>query len=216
MSTETFWFSDPSVLFSQENWYKFVPTATMTVPESLNSVVRFSVYLAALLFLSSMYPGYLLIVPLVMFSTIALNMMFPKAKKIVESFGNGLVVSGYTGDKTTRPTDDNPFMNPSLADILDKPDAPPADDVTKKDVRDEVNKAFAKTSNIYMETSDVFDLVQAQRNFHTVVTDDHGGFLKFLGKNAKSDKLLSEGYVAAKGTVSELPAPTVTLPYSPA
>jgi len=96
-------------------------------------------------------------------------------------------------------------MNPHLTDILDNPMLPPAADVTRKDVRDEVNTAFAKTSNIYMDTTDVFQMVQAQRNFHTVVTDDHGGLLKFLGKGQRADKLLSEGYVAAKGTVATLP-----------
>ena len=205
MSTEPFWYSEPNILFTQDTWSKFVPTADMPVSTALNAVVRFSVYLATLLFLSSMRPAYLLIIPLVMGVTIALNMMFPRARKIVESFGNGLVVSGYVGDMETRPSDDNPFMNPHLTDILDNPNMPPAADVTRKDIRDEVNAAFAKTSNIYMDTTDVFQMVQAQRNFHTVVTDDHAGLLKFLGKGQRTDKLLSEGYVAAKGTVSGLP-----------
>jgi hypothetical protein len=206
MSTEPFWYSEPNILFAQDTWSKFVPTADMPVSTALNAVVRFSVYLATLLFLSSMRPMYLLIIPLVMGVTIALNLMFPRARKIVESFGNGLVVSGYVGDMETRPTDDNPFMNPHLTDILDNPNLPPASDVTRKDIRDEVNAAFAKTSNIYMDTTDIFEMVQAQRNFHTVATDDHAGLLKFLGKGQRTDKLLSEGYVAAKGTVPGLPS----------
>ena len=207
MSSETFWYYEPSILLNQDTWFKFVPTADMPVSTALNAVVRFSIYLAILLFLSSMRPTYLLIIPLVMGVTIGLNIMFPQAKKIVESFGNGLVVSGYVGDMETRPSDDNPFMNPHLTDILDNPNMPPAADVTRKDIRDEVNAAFAKTSNIYMDTTDIFQMVQAQRNFHTVVTDDHGGLLKFLGKGQKrDDKLLSEGYVAAKGTVPGLPS----------
>jgi hypothetical protein len=206
MSSETFWYYEPNILFTADTWFKFVPTADMPVSTALNAVVRFSVYLAILLFLSSMRPLYLLIIPLVMGVTIALNLMFPRARKIVESFGNGLVVSGYVGDMETRPSDDNPFMNPHLTDILDNPNMPPAADVTRKDIRDEVNAAFAKTSNIYMDTTDIFDMVQAQRNFHTVVTDDHAGLLKFLGKGQRTDKLLSEGYVAAKGTVPGLPS----------
>ena len=203
--TEPFWYTDKSILFSQNNWYKFVPTADMPVASALNAVVRFSVYLSILLFLSSMRPIYLFVIPIVMGITIALNEMFPRAKKITEGFGNGLHVSGYVGDMETHPTDDNPFMNPHLTDILDNPNLPPAADVTRKDVRDEVNAAFAKTSNIYMDTTDVFQMVQAQRNFHTVVTDDHAGLLKFIGKGQRADKLLSEGYVAAKGTVPSLP-----------
>jgi hypothetical protein len=203
---EPFWYSDPSILFSQASWFKFVPTADMPVSTALNSVVRFSVYLSLLLFASTLRPIYLLIIPLVMVTTIALDRVFPNAKKIVEGFGNGLVVSGYKGDMETRPSDDNPFMNPHLTDILDNPMLPPAADVTRKDIRDQVNEAFAKTSNIYMDTGDIFQMVQSQRNFHTVVTDDHAGLLKFLDKGKRTDKLLSEGYVAAKGTVMNLPA----------
>ena len=56
-------------------------------------------------------------------------------------------------------------------------------------------------------------IYQSQRNFHTVVTDDHAGLLKFMGKGQRTDKLLSEGYVAAKGTVPALPAtPSVNVP----
>jgi hypothetical protein len=204
---EPFWYSDPSVLFNAKTWSVFVPTPKMTVSAALNAVVRFSVYLSVLLFVTSMQPLYLLFVPVVMAVTVVLHGLFPQAKKITEGF-----VSSYVGKDESKPTPDNPFMNAPLTDILDNPERPPAADVTRVDVRDEVNRAFAQTSNIYMDTTDVFDLVQSQRNFHTVPEDDHAGLLKFLGKNARTDKLLSEGYVVAKGTVSELPIPSVTAP----
>ena len=205
--TPTFWYTDPSVLFNKDTWYVFVPRPDMTVPDALNSVVRFSVYLAVLLFITTLDPLYLLFVPVVMVATVVLNHWFPQAKKISEQF-----VSSYVGTKESAPTDDNPFMNAPLTDILDNPERPPAADVTRVDIRDKVNKAFSKTSNIYMDTTDVFDLVQSQRNFHTVPEDDHEGLLKFLGKGARSDKLLSEGYVVAKGTITELPIPSTIRP----
>lgn len=207
---EPFWYSDPSVLFGAKSWYVFVPTPTMTVPAALNAVVRFSIYLSVLLFLTSLQPIYLLFIPLVMLVTMFLHAWFPQAKKITETF-----VSSYVGESRTRPTPDNPFMNAQLTDIQDNPNRPPASDVTRMDVRNEVNQAFTQTSNIYMDTSDVFDLVQGQRNFHTVPEDDHAGLLQFLGKNARSDKLLSEGYVVAKGTMTELPGQSVSAAPTP-
>lgn len=210
--SEPFWYSQPNVLFAKDAWYKFVPTTNMTVAAALNSVARFSIYLSGLLFLTSMDPLYLLMAPIVLGVTILLNNAFPKAKTMKETF-----VSSYVGPDETKPTPDNPFMNAPLTDILDNPNRPPAADVTRLDVRDQVNASFAQTSNLYMDTTDVFDMVQAQRNFHTVPEDDHEGLLKFLGKGARSDKLLSEGYVVAKGTVPELPVPTIGQPtgYSP-
>jgi hypothetical protein len=205
-----FWLSEPSVLFNKDTWYQFVPTPNMSVSDSLNAVVRFSIYLSALLFITSLNPLYLFFIPLVMIATVFLNGFFPKAKKMVENFTSGGILTGYVGTERTKPTLDNPFMNPQLPDILDDPDRPPADDITKVDIRAKVNEAFVQTSNIYMDTSDVFEQVQAQRNFHAVPQDDHAGLLKFLGKNAKSDKLLSEGYVVTKGTVPELASASVS------
>ena len=208
--SQPFWYDEPSILFTKDTWSTFVPTPVMSVPEALNAVVRFSVYLSILLFLTSMDPLYLLFVPLILGITIFLHSWFPKAKKISEGF-----ITSYLGKDETLPTPDNPFMNAPLSDIHVNNNRPPAADVTRVDVRDKVNKAFSQTSNIYMDTTDVFDLVQSQRNFHTVPEDDHAGLLKFLGKNARSDKLLSEGYVVAKGTVTELPIPSAVSPPEP-
>jgi hypothetical protein len=205
--SETFWYTDPSVLFNKDSWYKFVPTPQMTVPAALNAVVRFTTYLSVLLFMTSLQPLYLVLVPVVMGLTVFLSSWFPEVKKMRESF-----VSSYVGTSETMPSADNPFMNAPLTDIMDNPARPPAADITRVDVRDKVNKTFAQTSNLYMDTTDVYDLVQSQRNFHTVPEDDHAGLLKFLGKNARSDKVLNEGYVVAKGTVSELPIPSVVAP----
>ncbi len=212
MSTEPFWYDDPNVLFSRSKWYVFVPQAAMTVKEALNAVVRFSVYLAVLLAATSRDVWYLLLVPLVMLATMFLNNWFPQARKISEGFQSGPVVSGYSGTETSMPTADNPFMNPQLTDIHVNNDRPPAADITDVTVRDKVNESFAQTSNLYMDTTDVFDLVQSQRNFYTVPQDDHAGFLAFLGKNgqATNQKLLSEGFVVAKGTFRELPAASVS------
>lgn len=187
----------------------FVPQPNMSVKAALNAVVRFSVYLSVLLLVTSRDPWYLLFGPAVMLATIFLEKLFPQAKKMTEGF-----VSSYEGEERSMPTVDNPFMNASLTDINDNPERPPAADVTGADVRDKVNQAFAQTSNIYMDTSDVFDLVQSQRNFYTIPEDDHAGLLAFLGKNAQysNQKLLSEGFVVAKGTFSELPLPSVSTP----
>jgi hypothetical protein len=103
-------------------------------------------------------------------------------------------------------------MNASLADINDNPARPPAADVTDLQVRERVNQSFAQTSNLYMDTTDVFDLVQAQRNFHTVPEDDHAGLLKFLKGSAPTGKELNEGYVVARGTMAEMPTSSVTAP----
>lgn len=207
----SFWFSDPSILFRSDTWYAFVPTAGMKVDEALNAVVRFTVYLSILLFLCSMEVKYFVYVPVVMAITVALHQLYPgAAKKITEPFRMGTAVSSYVGSGLTMPTQENPFMNPTLVDINENPKKAPAADPTDIDVRDKVMQQFAQTSNVYLDTTDVFQLAQAQRNFYTVPADDHEGLLQFLGKGAASGKILNEGYVIAKGSMPKTPATDAT------
>jgi hypothetical protein len=207
-----FWFSDPTVLFRQDTWYTFVPTPGMSVDESLNAVVRFTVYLSILLFACSMDVKYFVYVPVVMALTVGLHTLYPKTKTIMEPFRMGTAVSSYLGEETSKPTQENPFMNPTLVDIHENPNRPPAADPTDAAVRDEVNRQFSQTSNMYLDTTDVFQQVQSQRNFYTVPADDHAGLLKFLGKGAASGKLLNEGYVVTKGSMAKTPASSVATP----
>jgi len=204
-----FWFSDPSILFRSDTWFAFVPTAGMSVDEALNSVVRFTVYLSLLLFTCSMEVKYFVYVPVVMGITVALHQLYPNTKRITEPFRMGTAVSSFAGDGVTMPTQDNPFMNPTLIDINENPKRKPAADPTDRAVRDQVNKQFAQTSNMYMDTTDIFQTMTAQRNFYTVPEDDHAGLLQFLGKGAASGKLLNEGYVVTKGSMPKTPAASV-------
>jgi hypothetical protein len=210
----TFWLSDPSILFRPDTWFAFVPTAGMSVDDALNSVVRFTVYLSILLFVCSMEVKYFVYVPVVMGITVALHQLYPNTKKITEQFRMGTAVSSFTGEGLTMPTQDNPFMNPTLIDINENPKRKPSADPTDRAVRDQVNKHFAQTSNIYMDTTDIFQTVTAQRNFYTVPDDDHAGLLQFLGKGAASGKLLNEGYAVTKGSMPKTPATSTANPPS--
>ena len=108
--SEPFWFSEPSILFSKDTWYLFVPQPQMPVKTALNAVVRFSVYLAVLLLVSTRDPMYILFVPTVMLVTVFLEKWFPEAKKMSEGFQSGPVVSGYRGTDVSMPT-----LMPALA-----------------------------------------------------------------------------------------------------
>jgi len=206
--SETFWFNDPAGLFTSSTWTKFVPTPDMPVPAALNAVLRFTIYFSVILLVATGVPAYLAAIPLMAVVTVVLFRVFPKTSLMREAF-----VSSHMGAERSMPSVDNPFMNAPLTDILDNPNRPRAADITAPNVREQVNSSFAQTANLYMDTTDAFDLIQGQRNFYSVPEDDHAGLLKFLNKGGSANpKILSETYVAAKGTVSELPNPTVSHP----
>jgi hypothetical protein len=216
---EQIWFKEPSVLFAPDTWSKFVPTKDMSTAEALNSVVRFSTYFSVLLFFSTGVPAYLMAVPIIMISTILLHNLFPNGKTI-ETFLSKTKEKATT--KYTMPTKENPFMNVLLTEIQDDPNRADAAPTNRRDVKVEMYKAFQNTSDLYMDTTDLFDQSQAMRTFHTLqsakVPNDLDGFKAWLAKgldepdysstaparNAKKD---SESYVPAKGSL-HLPSST--------
>jgi len=218
--SEQIWFKDPSILFTKDTWNRFVPMKNMTTVEALNAVVRFSIYFSVILFVSTGVGGYIMAIPLVMIASIVLYKLFPNGKALEEAF---TVRDSKKTTNFTMPTAENPFMNVLLTEIKDNPDREDAAPTGRRDVKRKINEAFAKTSDLYMDTSDVFDQAQAMRTFHTLqsakVPNDQDGFLKWMTKGydtpdfssafpARQAKLQSEGHVVAKGSLRGLPSST--------
>jgi len=206
---EPFWINDPSILFSKDTFCKFVPMAYMDIPTSLNSIVRFTTYFAILMAVFS-DQKYLIAIPIVLVVSVLAEKIFPKVRDL-EGFKD--VVK--TLEKFTMPTKENPFMNPLLTEIQDNPDRPDAAPITSKKVKRDIEKAFQHTSDIYMDTSDRFDMAQSMMTFHTLqsakIPNDQDGFLKFLSKGqdepdfssafpSRNAKDKSETYVQALGS----------------
>lgn len=201
MGRESFWLNDPANLFTKDTWTRFVPTETMTVPEALNAVVRFTVYFSGLMTLVSADTNYLLFIPVVMAATAVLVRLYPETQVLKETFAN-------KDKKYASPTSANPFMNVVFTDYVDDPKRAPAPpDVTAPAVKGSIDEAFATTHDLFMDTSDKFTLAQSARQFvtqaATTIPNDLGGFQDFLNKDNVSRKEVSEGYVVAKGSVFE-------------
>ena len=201
---ELFWLNDPANFFVK--WHKFLPTNDMTVPEALNAVVRFTVYSAVVVAIVARRTDYLLLIPLVMLASIFLVRLFPKTQMIQETFGN---VAGKTSSSSggipATPTADNPFMNVLFTDYVDNPErvaAPP--DVTSSALDSSIREAFSKTSDLFMDTSDTYGLMESSRHWvtqaATTIPNDLEGFQSFLNKDNVSRKGKSEEYVIAEGS----------------
>lgn len=200
MNRETFWLTDPAHLFTKETWVRFVPQDWMTVPEALNAIVRFAVYFSVILTLLTGKSEYILAVPVIALITVFLNQMYPETQTFKEAFGN-------KAGKETNPTPSNPFMNVTLDEITGDPERPAAGNVLRPDIAESAANAFSKTSDLFMDTSDRFDMMQASRAFYTTAStttpNDLQGFQDFLNKDNVSRKMDSESYVAARGSVYE-------------
>jgi hypothetical protein len=143
-------------------------------------------------------------------------------------------VKKHIGKNLTMPTAENPFMNPLLTEIQDDPNRPDAAPISRSDVKTGIYKAFQKTSDLYMDTTDLFDQAKAMVSFHTLqsatIPNDQDGFLKWLAKGvdepdyssaplSRHGKQDSETYVKAQGSLANLSSstskPTGTSPSGP-
>jgi hypothetical protein len=96
----------------------------------------------------------------------------------------------------------------TLNEISDNPNRPPAAPIDRPDVAEGVETAFSKTSELFMDTSDRFDLMQSSRAFVAMggsgtVPNDLDAYQEFLNKDNVSRKMDSESYVSARGSVFE-------------
>lgn len=198
MGRELFWLDDPANLFTKDTWTHFVPTNEMTVPEALNAVVRFSVYFSVMMAFICMNANYLMFIPVIMGTSIVLVKLFPETQILKEAFKNA-------DQKHANPSKSNPFMNVLFTDYVDDVHRAPApSDITSPAVKESINEAFAKTSDLFMDTSDKYALAQSARNFvtqaSTTIPNDMEGFQSFLNQHNVSRKEISESYVVAKGS----------------
>jgi len=212
---EPLWINDPSILFSRDSWFKFVPMSYMDVPTSLNTIVRFTVYFSIIMSMTD--SKYLIAIPIVLVLTVLAEKVFPQVRSL-EEFKN--IVNKYV-----HPTPENPFMNPLLTEIQDNPNRADAAPITSNKVKREIEKAFQHTSDIHMDTTDRFDMAQSMKTFHTLqsatIPNDQDGFLKFLSKGqnepdyssafpSRNAKEKSETYVQALGSSASKGLPNST------
>lgn len=207
---ELFWLEDPAHFFVR--WHKFLPTNDMTVPEALNAVVRFTVYSALLVAIVARRTDYLLLIPLVMVASVVLVRLFPKTQMVQETFETMKRRANGSSEHFSTPSADNPFMNVLFTDYVDDParvSAPP--DVTSSALDSSIREAFSKTSDLFMDTSDTYGLMESSRNWvtqaATTIPNNLEGFQAFLNKDNVSRKGKSEEYVLANGSTNN-PIPT--------
>jgi len=156
----------------------------MTTAERLNSTVRFAIYFASLFFLTTGVTTYMLAIPIVMALSVVFYYYYPNGTTI-EPFKIDMR-DKKSREPYTMPTANNPFMNVLLTEILDDPNRGDAAPTNRRDVKADIYKSFQKTTDIYMDTTDLFDQSQAMRTFHTLqsakVPNDLDGFKQWLAK----------------------------------
>tara|TARA_B100001250_G_C19752244_1_gene768320 strand:- start:629 stop:1228 length:600 start_codon:yes stop_codon:yes gene_type:complete len=189
------WFQNPDILFKPEKLTEFIPRTGTKLPNQLNSLVRFSIYLAVILFLYNFVQGSVKVVVfyLPIFMMVLTYFLF-RFHPNVENFQ---VLDRQPVNVIAKthivPKKNNPFMNPLVTDygkkqkkIVASPELTPV----KKEMEHHFNQ------NLYHDIEDVFSRNHSQRQFYTTpstsIPNDQENFAKWLyggERTCKEEKL---------------------------
>lgn len=193
--SDLFWYDNVEVLFQGDRLTEFFPTKDQTLEERLNSIMRLSIYIAVLLFLHHKNYKYLSIALGVGMLTIYVYRNNPMKAPTTSTTRLETMTSDLKGEKCTKPSDDNPFMNATMKDYMNIVDGrivdrPPACEITDPDIKKEMDTAFEK--NLYRDVDDVFGKFNSQRQFFTMpsttIPNDRESFQRWLYDSPKTCK----------------------------
>lgn len=184
---DQFWLQDPMVLIKNNNYYRIVPTSGMTSNQIYNSLTRLCLLIIILYAIFSKNRKYIYI-PIIAIIVIIILYYMTKNNNATtwepfEKTSNNNSTDTNTTDGLVQscrmPTNNNPFMNITLADLMDEPDRPSACQKTNDGI---TNNDMA--NNLFKDPNDVFNRKSKQRQFYTMpVTinpNDQTSFAKWL------------------------------------
>lgn len=161
-----FWLEDGRELYENGRYLEIVPMGNMSLAQQLNAVFRFFIYLGVILALIQSNYRYLF---MPVFAGIITVFMYEyeKSKRVAaEKFLKENNLDVVQDTVCQRSTVENPFMNPTIADITDHPERPAACRVNAPEVQATIQKNF--DARYYQDVNDVFGKFASQREFYTV------------------------------------------------
>lgn len=183
-TSDPFWLEQPSILFWPDKYYQIFPNKNMSRMEILNALTRFFIYLAILCVLFVNQTEYLFIPFIGIIICLLLYIIQKNDKKSVVEDSVCRASNCNQIDQCQRPTTGNPFMNVTMAELMDNRDRSAACMATDKQINNEINENFQY--NYFKDVDDVFDRQYNQRQFYTMpsttIPNNQGAFARWLYK----------------------------------
>lgn len=206
-----YWFEDMNELISLDNMNQFLPSREMSYPAKVNSLVRLAWYVGILsgIFTSNYLYLYIPIITMIVTYVLYLfrhqelqtSLTQQKIEKALSQQGNVAPVKELdpklvekfqdyldTNGMLTRPSDNNPFMNPMPFDDRKRSSAVPI--LSNPVNRAEIELAYDKGN--WRDVNDVWDRNNGKRQFFTMpwttYPNDQGSFASWLYKTPPTCK----------------------------
>lgn len=184
------WFDDISNFMNSKNYFIIIPLSQMTLEDKINAIMRFFLYLGVLLALIRVDTRYLLFPIITGLISIVLYKYELHKKDIIETELEKRDLDVINNKVCSRVTIDNPFMNPSIADLTFNPDKPAACDISNESVSKNIENKF--NARLFQDVNDIFNNQASQRQFYTLPSttfpNNREGLADWLYNRGKSCK----------------------------
>jgi hypothetical protein len=181
-----FWINNLNELFNPV----LIPTENMTLEEKLNTISRLILFIgiiSAFVFNDSRYILFIiimLIISIIIYNFQKKNLL--SAEKFLEDKNLDIIDNKIC----TKPTVDNPFMNPTLNDIKYNSNKPNACSIDNSKINNLINDSFY--SRVFREAGDIYGKLSSERQFYTVpstsIPNDQTSYAEWLYKRGKTCK----------------------------
>ena len=165
-NTQKIWFDDISNFITDKNYFVIIPLGQMSTIDKINTIVRFFLYLGILLALIRNNGRYLMFPVIAGAISILVYNYETRNKEVIETELEKRDLDIVNNKVCTRVTVDNPFMNPSIADLTFNPEKPAACDITNDSVKSNIEAKF--NSRQFRDVNDLFNNQSSQRQFYTL------------------------------------------------
>lgn len=160
------WYRNPSVLL--RDIYQFFPNKNLSSVEKINSLARFAVYYFILTIIFNKNSEWWSLSVVILLVSLFLG--------TTEHFKSNDNMERSPDTKCTKPTNNNPFMNYTVGDLIDSNNREPA--CRYDDVKKEMRKEFRK--KVYADPNDMWGKFISDRQFYimpnTNIVNDQTGF----------------------------------------
>lgn len=179
-----FWINDFTELIKNPT---LIPTDYMTIEEKLNTLTRLVIFICLIIALVLQDSKIILLMIILVILIIIIYQFQTSKEKEVDEFldkHNSTVVDNKI---CTKPTKNNPFMNPTMLDLQnDQPACP----ISDKSTLTNIDEIYDNT--MFRNVDDIYDRTTSKRQFYTVpassIPNDQSMFANWLYNRGKSCK----------------------------
>lgn len=182
------WFDKLSILYEKRFILEVFPHKNFDLNRKLNSLVRLSIYYALIIYLTDRKKVNIFYIPLIVAGlSYVINRKYDKTRMyhVNTQLMNGKESEELIDELKNNcrvPTKDNPFMNPTLAEIGSNQEIKEScDSYNNKGLQRVIEKEFNK--DLYRDPNDIFGKNNSQRQFFSVPArtgEDQGKFANWL------------------------------------